>query len=78
MNTSGENVDEGAVGGDSPCRRPRFALLAAATTVLVAALLGGAEAPAIAVAADGTSVDAAAADAQAAPAARAALVPLDP
>ncbi len=75
VNTSGENVDEGAVGGDSPRRRPRFALLAAATTVLVAALLGAAAAPAIAVAADGTSVDATAADAPAAPAARAAATP---
>ncbi|WP_412872706.1 Ig-like domain-containing protein [Curtobacterium flaccumfaciens] len=75
MNTSGENVDEGAVGGDGPRRRPRFALLAAATTVLVAGLLGAAVAPAVAVAADGTSVEAAAADAPAVPVARAAATP---
>ncbi|MDT0235138.1 Ig-like domain-containing protein [Curtobacterium sp. BRB10] len=75
MNTSGENVVEGAVGGDGPRRRPRFALLAAATTVLVAGLLGAAAAPAVAVAADGTSVEAAAADAPAVPAARAAATP---
>lgn len=55
VNTSGENVHEGAVGGDSPRRRPRFALLAAATTVLVAALLGAAAAPAVAVAATPTA-----------------------
>ncbi|MFL0359654.1 Ig-like domain-containing protein [Curtobacterium flaccumfaciens] len=55
MNTSGENVHEGAVGGDSPGRRPRFALLAAATAVLVAALLGAAAAPAVAVAATPTA-----------------------
>lgn len=71
VNTSGENVDEGAVGGDSPRRRPRFALLAAATTLLVAALLGAAAAPAVAVAAGGPAVVEAAADAPAAPAAAA-------
>lgn len=75
VNTSGENVDEGAVGGDGPRRRPRFALLAAATTVLVAALLGAAAAPAIAVAADAPSVVAAAADAPTALAGRAAATP---
>ncbi|PZE70223.1 hypothetical protein DEJ27_08085 [Curtobacterium sp. MCPF17_018] len=69
VNTSGENVDEGAVGGVSPRRRARFALLAAATTVLVAALLGAAAAPAVAVDAGGPSLVAAAADAPAAPAA---------
>lgn len=71
VNTSGKNVDEGAVRGDSPRRRPRFALLAAATTVLVAALLGAAAAPAVAVAAGGPSVVTAAAEAPAAPAAAA-------
>lgn len=75
VNTSGENVDEGAVGGDGPRRRPRFPLLAAATTVLVAGLLGAAVAPAVAVAADGTSVEAAAADAPPVPGARAAATP---
>jgi hypothetical protein len=75
VNTSGENVDEGAVGGDGPRRRPRFALLAAGTTVIVAALLGAAAAPAIAVAADGPSVVASAAEASTALAGRAAATP---
>ncbi|GAA3339975.1 hypothetical protein GCM10017714_17800 [Curtobacterium pusillum] len=48
MNTRGENVDERAVGGDGPVRRPRFAALVAVTAALVATLLGAAAAPAFA------------------------------
>lgn len=48
VNARGDNVD-GAVGGDGPRRRPRFALLAATTLVLTAAFLGTAAAPAVAV-----------------------------
>ncbi|WP_411512253.1 Ig-like domain-containing protein [Curtobacterium sp. Arg-1] len=66
VNTRGDNVDEGAVGGDGPRRRPRFALLAAATTVLVAALLGAAAAPAVAVAVTAEPQAAAAAEPRAA------------
>ncbi|MBT1677553.1 Ig-like domain-containing protein [Curtobacterium aurantiacum] len=47
MNARGENVD-GAVGGDGPRRRPRSALLAAATMLLTATFLGTVAAPAAA------------------------------
>lgn len=75
VNTIGENVDERAVGGDGPRRRPRLGLLAAAPMVLAAALLGVAATPTVAVAADGPSVVAAAADAPTALAARSAATP---
>lgn len=48
VTTRGENVDERAVGGDGPRRRPRATVVAAATATLVAVLLGLAVAPAAA------------------------------
>ncbi|WP_439693936.1 hypothetical protein ACRQ4B_06830 [Curtobacterium sp. SP.BCo] len=72
MNTRGDNVDDRAVGGDGPVRRPRYTVLVAACAVLVAGLLTAAGAPATA--APATAASATAAPATAAPADAAASV----